>query len=135
MGSTVFVKLKTKFLPELVGTFAISFFGPAAIVVGFLVPGLDPTGRLFFAALVPGCTLALDIRFLARYSGAHVNPAITVTFASAGSFKRGLVIPYFAFQLLGGILAGLTVYLVLHSVVQAASLGSNKLGARVGPAA
>ncbi len=90
-----------KFLSELVGTFAISFFASAAIVVGFLVPGLDATGRLVFAALVPGCTLALDITFLARYSGSHVNPAITVTFASAGSFKRGLVVPYFAFQLLG----------------------------------
>ncbi len=117
----------------MVGTFAISFFGPAAIIVGFLVPGLDATGRLAFAALVPGITLALDITFLARYSGSHVNPAITTTFASAGSFKRGLVVPYFAFQLLGGMLAGLTLLLVFGSLVPSASLGSNKLGAGVGP--
>ena len=133
MGSTDFAQLKMKFLSELVGTFAISFFASAAIVLGFLVPGLDATGRLVFAALVPGCTLALDITFLARYSGSHVNPAITVTFASAGSFKRGLVVPYFAFQLLGGLLAGLTLFLVFDSVVQSASLGSNKLGTGVGP--
>ncbi|TLY17725.1 MAG: hypothetical protein E6K99_01825 [Thaumarchaeota archaeon] len=58
MSSTDFVQWKTKFLSEVVGTFAISFFASAAIVVGFLLPGLDATGRLVFAALVPGCTLA-----------------------------------------------------------------------------
>ena len=124
---------KTKFLPELVGTFAMSFFGPAVIVVGFLVPGLGGLGRLFYAALVPGCTLGLLIATIARYSGSHVNPAITFTFASSGSFKRGLVLPYFAFQLLGGLLAVLTLRLVFGSLVPSASLGSNKLGAGITP--
>src|SRR2546425_568626 len=41
MGSTDFAQLKMKFLSELVGTFAISFCASAAIVLGFLVPGLE----------------------------------------------------------------------------------------------
>jgi glycerol uptake facilitator-like aquaporin len=131
MSSSDAIHWKSRFLSEVTGTFAISFFGPAAIVLGFLVPGLDANGRLVFAALVPGVVLALGITFLAKYSGCHVNPAITVTFASAGYFKRSLMIPYFAFQILGGMLAGLALLLVFGSLVPSAALGSNMVSAEV----
>jgi len=131
LGSTDPISLRTKVLSELVGTFAISFLGPAAIVVGFLVPGLDATQRLVFAALVPGVTLAVEIKFLAKYSGSHVNPAITVAFAAGGKFRSGLILPYFATQFVGGMLAGLALLLVFDSKVPSASLGSNMVSAWV----
>ena len=131
MGSTDPVSLRTKLLSELVGAFGITFFGPAAIVVGFLVPGLDAMQRLLFAAAVPGVTLAVEIKYLAKYSGCHVNPAITVTFASGGKFRSGLILPYFAVQVVGGMLAGLALYLVFDSAVPSAALGSNMVSAGV----
>jgi glycerol uptake facilitator-like aquaporin len=131
MSSTDPIGLGTRLLSEFAGTFAISFFGPAAIVFGFLVPELDATQRLLFAALVPGVTLAVEIKFLARYSGSHVNPAITVAFSTSGKFRRGLVFPYFAVQFAGGMLAGLAMYLVFDSMVPSASLGSNMVSAGV----
>ena len=131
LGSTDPISLRTKLLSELVGTFAISFFGPAAIVVGFLVPGLDATQRLIFAALVPGVALAVEIKFLAKYSGSHVNPAITITFTVGGKFRSGLILPYFAIQFVGGMLAGLALLLVFDSKVPSASLGSNMVSSGV----
>ena len=123
-----------KLLLELAGTFAMSFFGPATIVVGFLVPGLDSLSRLFFDALVPGLALATCIATFAKYSGSHVNPAITVTFAASGSFKREFVLPYALSQLVGALLGGFALSLIFDASVPAASLGSNKLGTGVTPA-
>ncbi len=131
MGSTDPISLRTRLLSELVGTFAISFFGPAAIVVGFLVPGLDAMQRLLFAAAVPGVTLAVAIKFLVKYSGCHVNPAITITFTAAGKFRSGLILPYFAIQVVGGLLAGLVLLLLFDSEVPSAALGSNMVAGGV----
>jgi glycerol uptake facilitator-like aquaporin len=131
LGSTDPVSLRIKLLSELVGAFGITFFGPAAIVVGFLIPGLDAMQRLLFAAAVPGVTLAVEIKLLAKYSGCHINPAITVTFASGGKFRSGLILPYFAVQVGGGMLAGLALYLVFDSAAPSAALGSNMVSAGV----
>ena len=130
MGSPEFPLWK-KCMLEMGGTYAITLFGPATIMVGFLVPGLDGLSRLFFDALVPGVTLATCITALAKYSGSHVNPAITVTFTSTGSFSRSAILPYMVFQLVGGLLAGLTLRLVFDSQVPSASLGSNMIAVGV----
>ena len=132
MGSSDFPQWK-KYLLELAGTFAMSFFGPAAIVVGFLVPWLDGPSRLFLASLVPGLTLGTCIATFAKYSGSHVNPAITVTFASYGSLKKRLVLPYVTFQLMGALFAGLVLRTLFDTLVPSAYLGSNRLGAGVSP--
>jgi len=118
---------------ELVGTFVMSFFGPATIVIGFLIPSLDGISRLFFAALVPGIALFVCITAFASYSGSHVNPAITLTFTTSGSFGKGHVIPYVFSQLVGGVLGGLALYSIFDSLVPPAFLGSNRLGPGVSP--
>ena len=133
MGSSDAVRLRTKLLSELVGTFAISFFGLASIVVGFLLPGLDSLQRLAFAASVPGITLAFDVKFLAKYSGSHVNPAITATFTTAGSFTSRLITPYIVFQIIGGLLAGFALSMLFDSRVPMAYLGSNTIAPGVSP--
>src|SRR2546427_5743221 len=116
---------KVKLLAELVGTYAISLFGPSAIVVGLLIPSLSDLQRLVFAGMVPGITLALSIIVFGKASGSHVNPAITLTFASAGGFKRGLIAPYILVQLMGALLAGLNFELAFDSLAPPAQLGSN----------
>ena len=121
-------------LLEMVGTFAMSFFGPATIVTGFLIPGLSQVQRLFFAALVPGVTLGTCIATFAKYSGSHVNPAITITFAACGHFRGGLILPYVSSQLCGALFAGLALRLTFDSASPSAALGSNMLGNGVTPA-
>ncbi len=132
MGSSNFPQWK-KYLLELAGTFAITFFGPATIVAGLLVPWLDGLSRLFFAALVPGVTLGTCIAIFAKYSGSNVNPAITVAFASSGSLDKRFVLPYMTFQLMGALWAGLALRTVFDSRAPSASLGSNRLGPGVSP--
>ncbi|PJG83855.1 MIP/aquaporin family protein [Caviibacterium pharyngocola] len=49
------------------------------------------------------------------YSGAHLNPAVTLGLAAHGSFAWAMVPGYIGAQLLGGILGGFVVYLFYYS--------------------
>ncbi len=128
-----FTQWRTKCLAELAGAYAMSFFGPATVVLGALTPGLDAYSRLSVAALATGSTLSWMIFLLSKYSGAHVNPAITVTFTSARTFGLALFFPYVAFQFVGGLLAGLSLKLIFGSLAPSAELGSTKLASGVNP--
>ena len=44
------------------------------------------------------------------YTGAHLNPAVTIGLASAGKFSWALVAPYILSQLLGAFLAAVAIY-------------------------
>ena len=45
------------------------------------------------------------------YSGAHLNPAVTLGLAAAGTFSWALVLPYIVAQMLGGFFGAVLVYL------------------------
>ena len=57
---------------ELIGTFALVFFGCGAIA-----NGLPPTS----VALAFGLVIAVMIYALGHISGAHFNPAVSIAFA------------------------------------------------------
>lgn len=87
---------------ELIGTFALVFFGPGAAVVDAQTHVLGHAG----VAIVFGLTVTVVIAALAPVSGAHINPAATLALTLAGKFPRERVLPYVAVQLLGAALAG-----------------------------
>ena len=72
-------------------------------------------------------------RFVRQAFGVHINPAVTVANALAGTFKRELTVPYVAFQVLGACLAGLSLKIVFGSIDSSASLGSTKLAVGITP--
>lgn len=67
---------------------------------------------------------------LGKYS-AHINPAVTLASALSGAVPRTLLIPYVSFQIVGGLLAGLTLRFLFGSMGSAASLGSTKLAPQI----
>lgn len=86
---------------EALGTFALVFFGPGAVVVQAQTGVLGQLG----VAAVFGLTVTAVIAALAPISGAHINPAATLALTLAGTFPRARVLPYVAAQLLGAVLA------------------------------
>lgn len=69
-----------------------------------------------------------------HHSGSIINPAITLGSASAKLLKRNLIIPYLFFQILGGVLAGLTLrFLFFSSMDSALHLGSTQLANGISP--
>lgn len=121
------------FAAELVGTFILTYSGTAAILATSSL-GHDTTFSVADDALV-GLAFALGIvaavYTVAKISGAHINPAVTIALAVVGKFPWRLVPVYLAAQFIGGILAGLMNWLMFGSSARAMLLGGTKPGTGV----
>jgi glycerol uptake facilitator protein len=62
------------------------------------------------------------------YSGAHLNPAVTLGFALTGQFEWGAVLPYVAAQMLGGFAGAVLVYIFYKDHFDATEDQAVKLG-------
>ncbi len=94
-------------LAELVGTFLLVFIGGGAGVgAGVLAP--SGTGALI-PALAHGLALFVIVSVVGGISGAHVNPAVTLSLASIGKFSWLRVPGYLVAQFIGAGLGALAV--------------------------
>jgi glycerol uptake facilitator protein len=89
---------------ELVGTFLLVFIGGGA---GVLAP-VSSSGMLI-PALAHGLALFIIVNVVGRISGAHVNPAVTLSLASIGKFPWLRVPGYLVAQFIGAGLGALAV--------------------------
>ncbi|MBI5290609.1 MAG: aquaporin [Chloroflexi bacterium] len=109
-------------LAELVGTFTLVFIGAGA---GALAA--TNGGGIVAVALAHGLALMVAVYALGAVSGAHVNPAVTISLALTGKVKWDRAAFYVAAQLIGGALAA---YLLAYVVGPSGDVGG--LGATVG---
>lgn len=72
------------------------FFGAAFFVYVILATG-NP--------LAIGAALALVILLTSKISGGHINPAVSIAMASAGTLHVNDLIPYCLAQVFGGLVA------------------------------
>jgi len=92
----------SKYLAEIVGTFALVFAGTGAIVINDLQnQAVTHVG----IALTFGLVVMAMIYSLGDISGAHLNPAVTIGFWAARRFKTIDVVPYIVAQFIGGLAA------------------------------
>lgn len=91
-----------RYAAEFIGTFGI-VFAPVALSATGRVQGGD--AGLMAAAWVSGLAVLGMIYALGHISAAHFNPAVTLGFAVARRFPWRFVLPYWAAQVLGGIVA------------------------------
>lgn len=62
------------------------------------------------------------------YTGAHLNPAVSIGLALAGTFDWNLVVPYIIAQMLGGFVGAVLVYLYFKDHYDATPDADAKLG-------
>lgn len=105
-----------KLVSEFIGTFILVFAGCGAIVVDSLTGALGHVG----IALTFGFVVTALIYAFGHISGAHFNPAVTISFALMGEFEKKDVWKYVFSQILGAILACL--FLALLFVEEAKSV-------------
>ena len=86
---------------EFIATFAMVFFGTGAIVLNDITGGR--VGLLGIAVAFGGSITAM-IYLLGPVSGAHMNPAVTLSLASAKKLRPIVVLPYVCAQFAGAIL-------------------------------
>ena len=100
---------RAKLIAEAIGTFCLVFAGTGAVVVDQATGG--KVGGLGIA-LVFGLIVLAMIYAIGHVSGAHMNPAVTIGFHSAGRHKTAELLPYIGAQLAGAVAASLTLRLL-----------------------
>lgn len=94
--------MKHRFFAELLGTFILVFAGTGAMVVNEVTGGVIGHAGV---ALTFGLVVAAMIYTFGDVSGAHFNPAVSISFAVAGRFPAADLPAYLAAQLLGALTA------------------------------
>src|SRR5215207_700361 len=101
-------KLRSALVGEVLGTFLLVLFGTGSVACAVLTGALE---GLWQVAVVWGFGVTIAIYCSAGLSGAHLNPAVSLSFAlfRHESFPPGRLLPYALAQLAGAFLAGATV--------------------------
>lgn len=98
-----------KYTAEVIGTFAMVFCGTGAIVIDQETGGTITHSGV---AITFGLIVAAMIYALGDISGAHLNPAVTISFWIARVFPAKEVVPYIMSQILGACMASGTLKLL-----------------------
>ena len=99
---------------ELFGTFILVFFGVGAVQAA--VAAGAQTG-LWQVAVVWAIGVSLAIYATAAYSGAHINPAITLVAIVYDRMSIPLGVVYMIAQLIGAMLAALVLYAMFSEAI------------------
>ena len=92
-------------LAELIGTFALVFFGTLSVTLNVIVLGATSSDAILAIALTHGITLMVMVYAIGHISGCHINPAVTVAMAAVRKISVGRAAGYIAVQLIGASLA------------------------------
>jgi len=102
-------KIPKWFIGEFFGTFLLVFFGCGSVCAAVL------TGAqvgVFQVAIVWGLGIATAIYLTGALSGAHLNPAVTLSMAVWSDFPKSRVAAYFGAQLLGAFAGAAVLYFI-----------------------
>ena len=104
----------TPFTAELVGTALLMLLGNG-VVANVLLRGTKGEGSGWIV-ITGGWGMAVftAVFVVAQFSGAHINPAVTVGLAAAGKFAWADVPAYLVAQMLGAFLGAALVWLHYH---------------------
>jgi glycerol uptake facilitator protein len=100
----------TAYLAEFIGTTLLILFGNG--VVANVLLARTKGNNAGWIVITTGWGLAVYVGAFcsAPFSGAHLNPAVTLAMAMTGKLEAASVVGYIAAQMLGGILGGVLVF-------------------------
>ncbi len=115
------------FVAEILGTFLLILLGNG--VVANVVLNKTKGNNSGWIVITTGWALAVFVAVAVAgpYSGAHINPAVTIALAAAGKLAADLVLPYIAAQMIGAMLGALVVWLSYYDHYNVTEDGDSKL--------
>lgn len=99
---------------ETVGTFILVFFGVGAVQAAVAT---GAQAGLWQVAVVWAIGVSLAIYATAAYSGAHINPAITLVAFVFDRLPFGRTLVYWVAQMAGAVLAALVLYAMFSEAI------------------
>ncbi|MBD5608225.1 MAG: aquaporin family protein, partial [Desulfovibrio sp.] len=102
--------LLVKCIFECIGSFVLMLLGCGVVACVNLTKSKGVGGGWITITLAWGLAVMCGVLIAGPYSGAHLNPAVSVGLAVAGKFAWGNVLPYIIAQIIGGFLGGVATY-------------------------
>lgn len=120
--------LLTKCIFEFLGTLVLILLGDGVCCATSLNKSKAQGAGWAVITLGWGLAVMCGVFIAGPYSGAHLNPAVTLGFAIAGQFDWCAVLPYIAAQMLGGFAGAVLVYMFYKDHFDATDDQATKLG-------
>ena len=98
------------YLAEFIGTALLILLGNGVVAGVLLKDSKAQNAGWWVISVAWGLAVAFAVYAVGQFSGAHLNPAVTLGLAIAGSFDWMLVPGYMAAQLSGAIVGSFLVY-------------------------
>ena len=121
-----------KYLAELLGTFALVFVGSGCVCADYYLVKSGSQGfGLLGIAIAFGFVVVAVAYSLGYISGAHINPAVTVTMVATKRMKAGVGVMYILSQVAGATFAGYLLKVLFPEALASVFLGTCVLGSSV----
>lgn len=115
------------FIAEIIGTAILMLFGSGVVANVVLNKTKGNSSGWIVITWGWGMGVFIAVFTVGQFSGAHINPAVTLGLATAGLFEWYLVFPYILAQVFGGFLGSSLVWLAYKDHFEATEDGPTKL--------
>mgnify|MGYP000075461842 FL=1 len=119
--------LMTKCIFEFIGTMVLILLGDGVVASNALAKSKGQNGGWIVITMAWGFAVMCGVFIAGPYSGAHLNPAVSIGLAAAGQFPWAYVPGYIAAQLLGGFAGAVLVYIFYKDHFDATDDAESKL--------
>lgn len=116
------------YVAEFLGTLLLVLFGNGVVANVLLAKTKGNNGGWIVIATGWGLAVFIGAFCSAPFSGAHLNPAVTLAMAMAGKLESAKVAGYIIAQMLGGITGGALVFFYYREHFKASADADAKLG-------
>jgi glycerol uptake facilitator protein len=99
------------FAAETIGTAILILFGDGVVAAVLLARSKAENAGWIVIALGWGMAVAMAVYAVGQFSGAHINPAVTIGLAVIGNTEWGDVPEYLAGEFVGAMIGAVLVYL------------------------
>ncbi len=102
------------FIAELIGTMLLILLGDGVVANVVLNDTKGNNSGWMVITTAWGLAVFVGVVVAGPYSGAHLNPAVTIGLAVAGQFPWAEVFPYVVAQVLGAAIGAFLVWIMYH---------------------
>lgn len=118
----------TPFIAEIIGTFLLLLLGGGVVANVVLEKTKSNDQGWMVITTAWGLAVFVGVVVAGPYSGAHLNPAVSIGLAAAGKFSWALVPSYILAQFIGAMLGAVIVWLMYKDHFDITEDATTKLG-------